>query len=441
MSGSLSESSIKLPKRPIEWLTDPIQHFMRIEAASGVVLLLATIVALTLANTAAGGAIHHFWETTVGIRFGGWQGNISLEHLINDGLMAIFFFVIGLEVKREITVGEFRSFRTALVPVAAALGGMLAPAAIYLGLQYGQPGEAGWGTVMATDIAFVVGCMALLGKRVPHALRMFLLMLAIADDIGAVLVIAIGYTSQLSLSWLIVGLVTLCIIALLLRMGLQSILVLTALSVVVWSCFLVSGVHATVAGVLLGLIIPARPDTDNIVIGSALSTAQEMFQLHSQRGSSVVDVKMLRRAVMGSVSPLDRFMHSLHPWVSFLIMPVFAFCNAGVPIDPAVFSSPCAIAVVAGLLIGKPLGIVLATLAVTKTGLSEISPTITLRHLIGGGFLAGIGFTMALFIATLALNPTLLVEAKVGVLVGSLVSALVGVVILSRAKPRMQSNH
>ncbi|NDC38844.1 MAG: Na+/H+ antiporter NhaA, partial [Proteobacteria bacterium] len=253
MSGSFPESSITLPRRPIERLTDPIRQFMHIEAASGVVLLLATATALLLANTGAGETIHHFWSTPLGLRFGNWEGTLSLEHIINDGLMAIFFFVIGLEVKREITVGEFRSLRSALVPVAAALGGMVAPAALYLILQYGQPAEAGWGIVMATDIAFVVGCMALLGSRVPHALRVFLLMLAIADDIGAVLVIAIGYTSHLALEWLVVGIATLAIIALLLRIGLQSLLTLTTLSVMVWGCFLASGVHATVAGVLLGL--------------------------------------------------------------------------------------------------------------------------------------------------------------------------------------------
>jgi NhaA family Na+:H+ antiporter len=439
MSGSFPESSITLPKRPIERFTAPIQHFMKIEAASGVVLLLATLAALVLANTHLGEGLHHFWSTPVGITIGSWSGKLSLEHLINDGLMAIFFFVIGLEVKREVTVGEFRTMRTALVPIAAALGGMIAPAMIYLLLQSGQPAEAGWGIVMATDIAFVVGCMALLGQRVPHALRVFILMLAIADDIGAVLVIAIGYTTNLSLGWLAVGLLILAIMAVLFRMGLQSLLVLASLAVAVWSCFLLSGVHATVAGVLLGLIVPARPVTSGAVLGSALTTAQEVFQVHAERAGTVVDVTMLKRAVSGAVSPLDRYMHALHPWVSFVIMPLFAFCNAGVPVNLAVLTSAGALAVILGLFLGKPLGIVLSTLALTKSGLAELPPALTLRHLIGGGFLAGIGFTMALFIATLALDPSLLNEAKVGVLAGSLISALVGIAILSRC-PRHQTH-
>jgi NhaA family Na+:H+ antiporter len=264
-------------------------------------------------------------------------------------------------------------------------------------------------------------------------------MLAIADDIGAVLVIAIGYTTNLSLGWLAVGLLILAIMAVLFRMGLQSLLVLASLAVAVWSCFLLSGVHATVAGVLLGLIVPARPVTSGAVLGSALTTAQEVFQVHAERAGTVVDVTMLKRAVSGAVSPLDRYMHALHPWVSFVIMPLFAFCNAGVPVNLAVLTSAGALAVILGLFLGKPLGIVLSTLALTKSGLAELPPALTLRHLIGGGFLAGIGFTMALFIATLALDPSLLNEAKVGVLAGSLISALVGIAILSRC-PRHQTH-
>lgn len=428
MSEAFSESAIRLPKRPIERITDPISQFMRIEAASGIVLLVATILALLLANLGLGETLHHLWSTPVGLSIGPWSGKLTLEYIINDGLMAIFFFVIGLEVKREITVGEFRSIKKAMLPIAGAIGGMVVPALVYLYFQHGQPAERGWGIVMATDIAFVVGCMALLGSRIPHALRVFLLMLAIADDIGAVLVIAIGYTDTLYLNWLMVGGATLGVIALLLRMGLQSTLVLWALSLVVWSCFLSSGVHATVAGVLLGLLIPARPSTETATIDSALTSAQEIF---SSKTGTVVDVQTLRLAVAGVVSPVDRLIHSLHPWVSFVIMPVFAFCNAGVMISADALSSSVVVAVAAGLLVGKPLGIVGATLLVAKLKLAEIPSTLNLRAIIGGGFLAGIGFTMALFIATLALDSAQLEKAKVGVLLGSFVSAVIGMTILS----------
>jgi NhaA family Na+:H+ antiporter len=349
--------------------------------------------------------------------------------------MAIFFFVIGLEVKRELVLGELREFRRAALPVAAAVGGMVVPALVYLALQSGKPGESGWGIPMATDIAFVIGCMTVLGSRIPAGLRVMLLSLAIVDDIGAILVIAVGYSSDLHVSWLIWGGLGILFVLLFQRLGVRSLTVYWVTGALTWFAVYESGLHATLAGVVLGLLTPARPYLKRSAAGRLAERASELF--HADRWATEPDraqqVSQHRWLTLETVSPLEYLIYILHPWVAFVIMPVFALANAGVLIDFASLASPISVAVILGLCLGKPLGVMLMTWVAVALKLVELPEGVVWRHVAGGGFLAGIGFTMALFITELALGDHLLQEAKVGVLVGSVISAVVGMAILASA--------
>jgi NhaA family Na+:H+ antiporter len=428
-----------LPREPVARLTAPIQRFMHVEAAGGVVLLLATLTALALANSPLAEGFLGFWKTKVGFSIGSFSMNHSLKHWINDGLMAIFFFVIGLEVKRELVLGELRDIKAASLPIVAALGGMVVPAGIYLGLQAGQPGESGWGIPMATDIAFVVGCMAVLGNRVPKSLRVLLLSLAIVDDIGAILVIAIGYTDSLSMAWLLRGFVGIAVVLLFGRIGVRNVGVYTVLGALIWLAFHESGVHATIAGVILGLITPARSWVDRGLVSDTVNRASAIMGGEGWEESRYAVMKGVEKASREAMSPLERLEHGLHPWVSFLIMPVFALANAGVPVSGEAVAHPVAIAIIAGLLLGKPLGIVAFSWVATRLRIANKPPEISWGVLTGGGFLAGIGFTMALFIAGLALGDDLLNNAKMGILVASGLAAVIGMTMLVRLLPASRS--
>ncbi len=435
------ERGIDLPLQPIRRLTAPLERFMHVEAASGIVLLLTTIVALVLANSTLSSGFLGFWRTEVGFSIGSFDMHHSLKHWINDGLMAIFFFVIGLEVKRELVIGELRDPRRASLPIVAALGGMVAPAAVYLALQAGGPGARGWGIPMATDIAFVVGCMAILGKRVPIGFRVLLLSLAIADDIGAILVIAIGYTESLDTTSLILGFVGLGLVAGLARLGVRSFLVYTVIGALVWLAFHESGVHATIAGVLLGLMTPTRAFVGQGLFGDFLDRATEIFHggTWDEESHRAIKVARFRQIARETVSPVEYLEGVLHPWVGFFIMPIFALANAGVPFEMSDFADPIAHAVAAGLVIGKPLGIVFFSFVAIRIGLARLPNGVSWGVLTGGGFLAGIGFTMALFIAGLALEGDVLDAAKVGVLGASTVAALIGMALLIWLLPRSAS--
>ena len=430
-----------LPPGPIDQILNPLLRFLHVEAASGIVLLLATVVALVLANTSAAEAFLRFWKTPIGIQVGRFEFRHSLQHLINDGLMVIFFFVVGLEVKRELVMGELRGFQRAALPVAAAIGGMLVPAGIYLLLQAGKPGQHGWGIPMATDIAFVVGCMAVLGSRVPHGLRVMLLTLAIADDIGAILVIAIGYTHGLSLPWLMVGLAGFGVIYAMGRLGIRRFGPYVVIGIIIWYAFHESGIHATISGVILGLMTPAYSRLPASALSRLVDRARAVIEGNSGQPTPglVSRVRHLQDMTREVISPLGYLINVLHPWVSFIIMPLFALANAGVPIRVADLRAPVAVAVLCGLFIGKPVGVVLASLAAVKSGLARLPDNVTWPQVAGGGVLAGIGFTMALFIAGLALKQPLLDTAKVGVLAGSLVSAIGGVIVLVMVKPAQKS--
>jgi len=413
-------------------------RFLQIESASGVVLLIGTATALILANSPWANAFFDFWNIPVYVGLGTWEFRESLSHWINDGLMTIFFFVVGLEIKRELVSGELRDPKKAALPVMAALGGMVAPAVIYLMLRSGQPGSSGWGVPMATDIAFVVGFLALLGSRVPLGLKILLLSLAIADDVGALLVIAIFYstgTSFVHLGWAALGFT---VIVLLNRIGVRQVPVYIVVGIGIWFAVLHSGVHPTVTGALLGLLTPASAWVGD---RSFLDVAGDILRWLRTASAGRMEpdrrqvLSHLRAAAREAVSPLERLETALHPWVAFGVMPLFALANAGVRIEPAAFLHPVAVAVAAGLALGKPLGVLLFSWFAVRTGLARLPTGVDWRVMLGGGCLAGIGFTMSLFIAGLALDEELLDAGKIGTLIGSAFSAVIGCLLLLASLP------
>lgn len=433
----MPELFASLPQEPIDRLTAPLRRFLHVQAASGLVLLIASITALVLANSQFGPAYLAFWDLSAEVALGSHAFRETIKHLINDALMAVFFFVVGLEVKRELVQGELRDLRKAILPVAGAIGGMVVPALVYLALQLGQPGMRGWGIPMATDIAFVVGCLAVLGSRVPHSLRIMLLSLAIADDIGAIMVIAIGYTEHLSWPWLSVGAIGIVTVSLLARLGVRSFGVYTLMGIVIWFAFHESGIHATIAGVILGLMTPGRPYVSRGIAGKILDRAREIvsgeeWETLKHRADQA---RTLERVARETVSPLEYLESLLHPWVSFVIMPLFALCNAAVPVTLAEAGSPVSVAVAAGLVVGKPLGILLFCWLAVRLGLAQLPHDAPWRVIAGGACLAGIGFTMSLFIADLALSSPLLNEAKLGILIGSVLAAVLGFGLLLFTAP------
>lgn len=428
----------RLPPRPIDRWARPFVQFLHVESASGVVLLACTFIALLAANSPWADAWEHFWETRVFVGFGSASLDKSLLHFINDGLMTIFFFVVGLEIKRELVTGELRDPRKAALPILAAVGGMIAPATIYFLMQRGQPGESGWGIPMATDIAFVVGFLALLGPRVPVGLKILLLTLAIADDIGAVLVIAVFYSTGLSPSLLIVAACGFLLIAVLNRLGVRRVGVYLVVGAGIWLAVLKSGIHPTVAGVLMGLLTPASAwigqrrlrDSLAIVQQQMLNDVDGQWESHQKR--ALRDLEWMSRE---SLAPLERLETGLHPWVAFLIMPLFALANAGVAIDAGSFQNSVTLSVALGLFLGKPVGVVLFSAIAVALGLGKLPGGVSWPTMIGAGFLAGIGFTMSLFVAGLALEGDLLAAGKLGTLIGSALSAVVGLLLLVKTLP------
>ena len=433
------ETGFELPSEPIHRVTQPVGRFLHVEAASGVVLLVAAVVAFAAANSGLSDAFLGFWKTKIGIDVGGFVMSHTLKHWVSDGLMAIFFFVVGLEVKREIVLGELRSLRQAALPIAAAIGGMVVPAAVYLAVVEGAA-TRGWGIPMATDIAFVVGCMAVLGSRVPQSFRVLLLSLAIADDVGAILVIAIGYTTDLSLAALGLGIAGLGLVAGMRLLGVRAIPVYVVVGIGVWVAFHESGVHATLAGVILGLMTPTGARISDSRLAQMVDRAAELWRGDepSDDAPSHAVRQRIALAARESISPLQRLENGLHPWSAFLIMPVFALANAGVEFQASQLGEPVALAIGAGLVLGKPVGIVLFSFVAVRLGLAQLPAGVNWRMMVGGGLLAGIGFTMSLFIAALALEGALLDAAKVGILCGSLVAGIGGMALLS-TRPRARA--
>jgi Na+:H+ antiporter, NhaA family len=427
----------------IERVLAPFQRFVQTESASGLVLLACTAVALAWANSPWSASYHHLWETELTLGMGQLALRTTLHHLINDGLMAVFFFLVGLEIKREMLAGELASVRQATFPIAAAAGGMLVPALLYLSLNAGTPGEPGWGVPMATDIAFALGVLALLGDRIPLGVRVFLAALAIVDDIGAVLVIALFYSSGIAWSALSLagGLLLVAVGANL--VGVRRPWAYAVIGVLLWGAVLSSGIHATIAGVLLAMTIPARTRIDEGSFLRRARAALSRFEVAHEPGASPLKdpehqtaVQQLEQLAEQLQPPLLRLEHALHGVVAFAIMPLFALANAGVPLGLAQLeggaSTTVALGIALGLIAGKPLGITLAAWGAVRLGFASLPGGVTWRMIGGAGLLGGIGFTMAIFIASLAFinEPGLLVAAKLGIFAASLVAGVAGWLVL-----------
>ncbi|WP_299022336.1 Na+/H+ antiporter NhaA [uncultured Photobacterium sp.] len=421
----------QLPKEYVDWLTQPITRFLRIEAAAGSVLLIFTIAALILSNSPWAETFLSIWDVHVGITAGTIELKRSLREWINDGLMTLFFFLVALELKREIVLGELKKPRLAMLSIAGAVGGMLIPASLYLAFQLGQPGQNGWGIVMATDTAFVIACLTLLGPRIPKSLRVFILSLAIIDDIGAIVVVAVGYGEDIHFRYIGLAVIGFVVVKIMAVLGIRNIAMYLLVGGLIWLAVDASGVHPTVTGVILGLMTP----TVRWVSEARLLTIMEcVVPSPSQRGVFSIDRKVLKTAEAAAregLSPVERFEMLLHPWIGFVVMPLFAFANAGVPISFSEMSGSLYMAVFAGLVVGKPVGIVVFSGLAVCTGLAIRPPGLRWPYLLAGGMLAGIGFTMSLFIAHLALSPALVNAAKLGILSASLFSALMGITLLS----------
>lgn len=430
----LSSPGLALPRM--------FQRFFQAEATGGVLLLGCAVVALVWANSPLSPSYFHFWEIPLAVGLGEWILSMSIHHWINDGLMAVFFFVVGLEIKRELMVGELSSARKAALPVAAAVGGMIAPALVYLMLNAGTEASSGWGIAMATDIAFSLGVLALLGSRVPVALKIFLAALAIADDLGAVLVIAVFYTASISWTALGIGAVLFGLLIVMNLAGVARPSVYAVVGLGLWLAFLSSGVHATIAGVLLATTIPANRRIDAAAFVDRTRGMLDRFSSPSYTGNLTEEQRDALHAIEEASehvqTPLSRLEHGLHPWVAFVIMPVFALANAGVAFRGDIASlmgHPVALGVLLGLVLGKQLGVTAFAWLAVRLGFAELPEGVTWRDIYGVAWLCGIGFTMSIFIAGLAFaEPSLLDYAKVGIFAASFLSGLGGWLILSRRR-------
>ena len=431
--------------RPVPRLVvRPLQDFFRLEAAGGLVLLGATVAALVWANVATAG-YESFWANEISVRVGDFTVTETLQDWVNDGLMAIFFLVIGLEVKRELTVGELSTRAAALLPLFAAVGGMVVPALLFLAVMHGEAGSNGWGIPMATDVAFALGALAALGSRAPSGLVAFLLGVAVIDDIGAIIVIAVYYSDGLAFGWLAAALVGLAAMGALRRLEVRHLLPYVVLGLAIWFCTLESGVHPTIAAVAIGLLTPVRPFQDSATVSAeAVRIAQETAD---EPDDPDADAGLWRRLAWLSreaISPLTRVEHGLHEWSSFVVLPIFALANAGIPLDAdaldAAAQTPIAAAVAVGLVVGKTVGLTLGVLLAVRLGPSSLPAGVRWPHVLGVGALAGIGFTVSLFVADLAYDdPSHLDAAKIGVLGGSVVAAVLGIAALAALSRRPRS--
>ncbi len=448
-----------LSERLFGRIVSPLERFLHNAAAAGIVLMTATAAALAVAAWLGDETLHRAWEQRLAISLTGrFNLDLTLHHWVNDGAMALFFLLVGLELKREILVGELASIKDAALPVFAAAGGMAFPALLYTAFNHGTAGAAGWGIPTATDIAFAIGILAILAERVPRNLVIFLTALAIADDLGAVVLIAVFYTAQIDLRWIHASAALFVLLLVFNRGGVRHPLPYAVIGVILWYALLRSGVHATLAGVLLAIAVPSRP---------AFSPAQYERRLDELRSDFKADrldpatpddpLRNRRMAEIAAAvehastqvqSPLQRMEHALGPWVAFLVLPVFAIANAGIDLRQVqwsgALSASVTLGVAAGLVVGKFAGIGLFSWAAVSMGLARLPDGVAWRHLLGAAWLAGIGFTMSLFIAQLAFDdPARIAEAKLGILLGSSVCAIVGFAWLyfcgARDRPRAVS--
>jgi NhaA family Na+:H+ antiporter len=426
-------------EKSFDKILTPFEEFIHQQTTGGLLLMATAILALVFANSGLSEIYQHWVHTPMGINIGGWALTKSLQHWVNDGLMALFFFLVGLELKREILVGELAIPRQAALPIAAAIGGMAIPALIYFAINPDGDAGRGWGIPMATDIAFAIGALVLLAKRVPKALITFLVALAIVDDLGAVVVIAIFYTDQLVWQALLIATAILGVLIALNLAGIRQPLPYILLGVLLWLALLKSGVHATLAGVLTALTIPARPKYDPARFSEHVKELMARFDASHQPGKSIMAndtlravVQTLENGVHRVETPLQRLEHGLHMPVAFLVIPIFAFINAGIPIELAglgeTLTHPVTMGVMLGLVLGKFLGIAGASWIALKLGVAQLPAQTSFSQIAGVALLAGIGFTMSIFIAELGFagKPEYLLMAKTGVLVASLLAGVGG---------------
>ena len=429
----LRSSWVASDRRLPRLIARPVRHFLATESAGGVVLLGATVVALIWANSPWQGSYESFWQTRIGFEAGSFVLSEDLRHWVNDGLMTLFFFLVGVEIKRELVVGELNERTKAALPAIAALGGMVVPALIYVALNAGGPGSAGWGIPMATDIAFAVGVLALLGRRAPTGLKVFLLSLAIVDDIGAILVIALFYSSGIELSWLAGALAAIGLVVIMKRVRIWWVPAYVLVGSAAWLFTLESGIHATIAGVALGLLTPSRPSDPE----GAAEAIESSTKLLDDPSPAAVRATMIQAQEVVSVG--ERLAETLHPWTSFAIVPIFALGNAGVALSAEsvadAASSPITVGIVLGLVVGKLVGVTGFAWLAVRTGLGTLPASVTWQHIMGAGAVAGIGFTVSLFVAGLAFSSDAAIgEAKVGILVASVVATALGAVVLGTAR-------
>lgn len=423
------------------WIIDPMKRFIGNSTTSGIVLFSSAALALVLANSPWKESYHHFWETIFSIGFGDFVVAKDLHHWINDGLMAVFFFVVGLELKREIIAGELSNPKNALMPLLAALGGMVIPALIFVLINPSAPEHQGWGIPMATDIAFALGILYLFGDKVPLSLKVFLTALAIADDIGAVLVIAFFYTSNIDFINLLTGAGFMVVLVLANVTGVRSTLFYGIVGIAgLWLAFLMSGVHATIAGVLAAFTIPANVKVSEKSYSDVLESLADRFRKARTTKAPIVTreqfniLENVQKFSKNALTPLQRLEHNMHPIVAFIVMPIFALANAGVSLGSDALEqvmSPVALGVMFGLLAGKLIGIMGVVALLTRFKLAPLPEGLRMGHMWGAAFLASIGFTMSLFIAELAYkDPDHIIEAKIGILAVSILASLIGYAII-----------
>lgn len=442
----IRQKKTKIPQAPVDkWIIDPIKRFMNNSVMSGIILFASAFLALVISNSPLADEFHHLWEIEFSIGFGDFLLSKSLHHWINDGLMAVFFFVIGLELKREMIAGELSNPKNAVLPLAAAVGGMVVPAAIYMLFNFSSAETtSGWGIPMATDIAFALGVLYLLGDRAPISLKIFLTALAIADDLGAVLVIALFYTSDINLVSLLTGAGFMTVLITANLIGVRNTLFYAIVGIGgLWLAFLMSGVHATIAAVLAAFTIPARVKVNETICTEELTYLLDKFRkAHPNNVPTVTDEQLhiledIRNVAKNALTPLQRLEHAMHPLVAFVIMPIFALSNGGITFTAGMLqqlASPVVLGVFVGLLLGKVVGVVGMVWLLVKLKWATLPAGLNKQHIIGAGFLAAIGFTMSLFISGLAFKDSeYLVQAKIGILSASIIAGVVGYLIVQKA--------
>ena len=441
-----SESARFLPRLVVQ----PTQRFMDSNTSGAIVMLAAAVLALVLANTPWGAGYERLWGAEVSLGVGSLDGlsGLTLREWVTDGAMAFFFFVVALEIKREMVSGDLRDPRAAALPILAAVGGMVVPALLYLSLNGGGPAEHGWGVPMATDIAFAVAVVTAAGPRVPAGARLFLLTLAIVDDLGAIAVIAVFYTSGLSLVWLLAAVATMAAGYALQRVHVRALLPYAVLAAGCWYALHESGVHATIAGVAFGFLTPAwsfyDPRWFPRYVKRVVAPVEEVYadDVLSHREYAVTQnaVRDMRRLAVETQAPLDRLESALTPWVTFVVVPLFAFANAGLVLPDnaltAWVTDDVALGVVLGLVLGKTVGVFGVTWLAIRARIGVLPPGTTWRHILGVAMTAGVGFTVALFVGELAFSdPTQGESAKLGIFVGSAISGVLGFMVLRSGKP------